>query len=105
MNDEQLRERGAVRRTVDASPGYPCRVSLVDAEIGERVILVNFEHQPANTPYRASHAVYVRENASQAQPKVGEIPEALRRRLLSVRAFDDEGMMLEADVVDGRELE
>lgn len=105
MNDEQLRQHGAVRRTVDASPGYPCRVSLMDAAMGESVILVHFEHQPANTPYRASHAIYVREGAKQAQPKAGEIPEVLRRRLLSVRAFDDAGMMLNADVVDGRELE
>lgn len=104
MNDEQLREHGAVRRIVDASPGFPCRVSLVDAAIGESVILLHFEHQPANTPYRASHAIYVRESATQAQPKAGEIPEVLRRRLLSVRAFDEAGMMLEADVVDGREL-
>lgn len=105
MNDEQLREHGAVRRTVDASPGYPCRVSLVDAAIGESVILVHFEHQPANTPYRAGHAIYVREDATQARPNAGEIPEVLRRRLLSVRAFDDAGMMLEADVVEGRDLE
>ena len=105
MNDAQLQEHGAVRRTVDASPGYPCRVSLVDAAIGERVILVHFEHQPANTPYRASHAIYVREGATQAQPKAREIPDVLRRRLLSVRAFDDAGMMLEADVVEGRDLE
>ena len=105
MNDAQLRERRAVRRTVDASPGYPCRVSLMDAAIGESVILVNFEHQPADTPYRASHAIFVREGAAQARPKVGEIPEVLRRRLLSVRAFDAADMLLEADVVDGRELE
>jgi hypothetical protein len=105
MTDEQLRQHGAVRRTVDASPGYPCRVSLMDAAIGESVILVHFEHQPANTPYRAGHAIYVREDATQARPNAGEIPEVLRRRLLSVRAFDDAGMMLEADVVEGRDLE
>lgn len=105
MNDAQLREHRAVRRTVDASPGYPCRVSLVDAAIGESVILVHFEHQPADTPYRASHAIFVRESAVQARPEAGEIPEVLRRRLLSVRAFDAADMLLAADVVDGRELE
>jgi hypothetical protein len=105
MSDAELRQRGALRRIVDAKPGFPCRVSLEDAEIGERVVLLNFEHQSADSPYRAQHAVYVRENAIEAHPAVGEVPEVLRRRLLSVRAYDSAGMMIEADVVDGRELE
>jgi hypothetical protein len=33
------------------------------------------------------------------------VPEVLRLRLLSVRAFDEMGMMLDADVVHGRDLE
>jgi hypothetical protein len=101
MDDAQLRERGAMRRIADSTPAFPCRVSLADASAGETVILLNFEHQSADTPFRASHAIYVRKGASQAQPKAREIPQMLRRRLLSVRAFDDDGMMLEADVVDG----
>jgi len=105
LSDAQLRAHGAVRRVVDQKPGFPCRVSLEDAEVGERVLLVNFEHQAAATPYRARHAVFVREHALEAQPAVGEIPEVLRRRLISVRAFDAAGMMVDADVVDGQLLE
>ena len=67
LSDDALRDRGALRRVVDKKPGFPCRVSLVDAEIGETVLLVHYEHQSARTPFRASHAVYVRENAVQAQ--------------------------------------
>ena len=105
LSDAELRRRGAVRRVADRTPGFPCRVSLRDAEPGETVILLHHEHQPADTPYRAGHAIYVREGAVEARPAVGEVPEVLRRRLLSVRAFDADGMMTGADVVDGAALE
>ena len=95
---------GIERLVVDQTPGYPCRVSLQDAEIGDTVLLLNFEHQPAATPYRASHAIYVREWADEADPGVDEVPDSLRIRLLSVRAFDSGGMMVDADVVDGHAL-
>lgn len=105
LSDAELWRRGAVRQVADRTPGFPCRVSLEDAEPGETVLLVHHEHQPADTPYRASHAVYVREGAVEARPAAGEVPAVLRRRLLSVRAFDAEGMMADADVVEGAALE
>jgi uncharacterized protein DUF1203 len=103
MSDEELQSHGAVRRTA-ADSGYPCRISLTDAKVGDEVILVNYEHQDADTPYRSRHAVYVR-RGEQRYDQAGEIPEQLRKRLLSVRAFDEAGMMVEADVVEGRMLE
>jgi Protein of unknown function (DUF1203) len=105
LTDEELAARGAVRQIVDKSPGFPCRVSLTDAKVGEVVLLTNYEHQPASSPYRSHHAVFVREGAREAHPRTGEIPEVLASRLLSVRAFDGKGMMRDAEVVDGRELE
>ena len=104
LSENALRERGACRVTADESPGYPCRVSLADAEVGERLILTHFEHQPADTPYRASHAIFVREGVERAVPDVDEVPESLASRLLSVRAFDARGFLLEGDVADGRAL-
>ena len=100
-----LADHRAVRRIADASPGYPCRVSLRDAEPGESLVLVNYEHHATDSPFRASHAVYVREHAEPAVLEVGEVPVMLRSRLLSLRAFDAAGMLVAADVVDGRELE
>lgn len=105
LNDAELAAKGAVRQVADAHPGYPCRVSLTDAEVGEMVILVHFEHHSAATPFRASHAVYVRPTASEAVLAAGEVPLSLRSRLLSVRAFDARGMMIKADVVEGGALE
>jgi hypothetical protein len=104
LSDQELAARGALRRVAEEKPGYPCRVSLTDAEPGQEVILTHFEHQPADTPYRASHAIYVRKG-EQTYDAVDRVPEQLRLRLLSVRAFDEKGLMVGADVVDGKELE
>lgn len=101
LSDGELAKTRAIRIVVDSYPGYPCRVSLVDAEIGEIVILLNFEHQSGDSPYRASHAIFVRENAEQAFPCVGTIPESLQTRLISIRAFDKRHHMIASDVVDG----
>jgi len=105
MNDAQLAERHIVRTMVDVKPGFPCRITLEDAEPGESVLLLNYEHQSAATPYRSSHAIFVRENARHRYDEVGRVPSVLRSRVLSVRAFDATGMMIDADVVDGSELE
>jgi len=105
MSTEELGKIRAKRMVADAKPGYPCRVSLTDAEIGETVILVNFEHQVGDSPYRASHAIFVREKAEQAFPTVGAIPEVLTLRLISMRAFDENDYMVASDIVDGTRLE
>jgi Protein of unknown function (DUF1203) len=104
LPDQSLATRGIIRRTADKRPGFPCRVSLRDADIGESVLLLNYEHLRVPSPYRSRHAIYVREHATEYQPKIDEIPEVLQIRLLSVRAFDNSGMMVNADVVDGVEL-
>jgi len=104
LSDEELAARGAVRRIADAKPGYPCRVSLTDAEPGQEVILTHFEHHPVDSPFRASHAIYIRKG-EETYDAVDQVPEQLRLRLLSVRAFDAKGMLVGADVVDGKQLE
>lgn len=105
MTEAELASRGAVKRIVDERPGFPCRVSLEDAHPGETVILVNHEHLAVASPYRSRHAIYVRENAKRPKLDINEIPEVMRTRLLSLRAFDEAGMMLDADVVQGRDVE
>jgi hypothetical protein len=104
LSDAELAKQAIVRHTADKSPGFPCRVSLRDAEPGETLLLLNYEHLAVASPYRSSHAIYVREYAEEARVAVNEVPEVLRRRLLSLRAFDKQGMLLDADVVDGREV-
>ena len=57
LSDSELAANMAVRQIATTKPGFPCRVSLADAEVGEELILVNYEHQPSASPYRAAHAV------------------------------------------------
>ena len=102
---ESLAKKNIQRMTVDSKPGYPCRVSLQDAEIGETVLLLNFEHQPANSPYRSSHAIFVRENVTHTASIEGEIPDLLKIRMLSVRSFDTAGNMVDAELTAGADLE
>ena len=105
LSDAALAERAIVRRVADARPGFPCRITLEDADPGETLLLLNYKHLPVSSPYRASHAIYVREGAREAAEYVDAVPEQLSRRLLSVRAFDGAGMMVEADVIDGGALD
>ncbi len=105
LSDERLAALRVRRCIVDAKPGFPDRVELRDLEPGETALLLNFTHQPADTPYRASHAIFVREGARSAFEAVDSVPEAIRTRLISLRAFDEAGEMVDADVVDGRDIE
>ena len=103
LSDTELEARHA-RRMIAQNGGYPCRISLTDATPGEAVILVNYEHHRANSPYRSSFAVYVREHEERFDA-IGEIPLQLRKRTLSLRAYDAAGMLHTADIVEGHELE
>jgi hypothetical protein len=106
LSDAALAEQGVLRRTVDANPGFPCRVSLEDAEPGDTVLLMNYEHQPADSPFRARHAIYVSQGAREARRTVDAIPGAIRRRaFISLRAFDAAGMLVDAEVAPGEALE
>ena len=100
MSAEELRQVGAVRSIV-ASDGLPCRVSLEHAAVGDEILLLNYEHMPATTPYRSRHAIYVSRGAKRAFDEVDVVPETILCRLVSVRAFDAADMMIDAEVLEG----
>lgn len=102
LSDAELAAQGGVRRIADGN--YPCRVSLTDSEPGDELLLVNYEHHRVSSPYRMRFAIYVREG-DRTYDRINEIPEQLRKRMLAVRAFDGEGMMVGRSLADGRELE
>ena len=105
LSDDEL-AAGDIRRAVADGPNaYPCRVSLRDAQPGERLLLLPYEHHAVATPYRASGPIFVREAAADATFPLDEVPDQLRRRLLSIRAYGEDGMMRIADVVEGRDIE
>ncbi len=105
LSDEALKAHGVQRYAVDASPGFPDRVQLRDLEIGEFALLLNYQHQSANTPFRASHAIFIAEGATQAASFENQVPPVMQRRVLSVRAFDAAHMMVDGEVIDGQQLD
>ena len=104
LTDVELQSRNARRIIAQSDGGYPCRISLCDAAPGDELILTHYQHHAVESPFRASHAIYVRAD-QERYDRVDSIPEQLRRRLLSLRAFDGEAMLVDADVVDGPALE
>jgi|SRR5690348_7284255 len=94
LSDDELAERGIVRMTVTQKPSFPCRVSLEDREIGEQVLLLNHVSHDVANPYRASHAIFVAD-AEQAE-FADRVPPVFETRVLSLRAFDRDGMMADA---------
>ena len=96
LSDEELSKRGIVRMIVDQKPSYPCRVSLTDRDIGESVLLVNHVSHDVANPYRASHAIFVTDGATEAEEYVDEVPPVFEPRVLSLRGFGKDGMMIDA---------
>jgi hypothetical protein len=105
QSEAELQTIGARRMVADKKPGFPCRVSLVDAEPGDEVLLLPFTHHDVTSPYRSAGPIFVRVKAETARPEVNEVPAMIRSRLLSIRGYDSAGMMLISNVVDGSELE
>ncbi|MGO1073468.1 DUF1203 domain-containing protein [Lysobacter sp. CA199] len=105
LDDHQLRAHGMRRVVADSPNGYPCRVSLCDAEPGETLVLLTYEHHACDGPYRASGPIFVREQAARAARYQDELPPVLRTRHLSLRAYDGEGWMLAARALDGDQAE
>ena len=104
MTEIELKKISATRMIVTSKPGFPCRISLEDAEINEEVILFPYEHHKVATPYKSSGPIFVRKNAKKAKLKINEIPLMLNHRLLSLRIYNVHGMMIDAKTVKGNEL-
>ena len=96
MADDELAARAIVRMTVTEKPSFPCRVTLEDREIGEQVLLLNHVSHDVANPYRASHAIFVMQGEIEAAEFIDEVPPVLDTRILSLRGFDDQGMMAQA---------
>lgn len=96
---EELLEMGAIRVVADANDGFPCRVTLQDAREGDSLILLNYISHDVPGPYRTAYAIFVREHEA-AGEGAGEgtvwadaLPPILQDRVLSLRAFDADGLL------------
>ena len=105
LSDEELATRGVVRMTVTEKPSFPCRITLEDRDVGETVLLLNHVSHDVANPYRASHAIFVGEGAGAAAKYVDDVPPVFAPRVLSLRGFDSEGMMVEASLAQPGEAD
>jgi hypothetical protein len=101
LSDEQLTQRSIKRCFADESPGFPCRISLEDAQVGEKLLLLPYVHQAADSPYRASGPIFIRRGVQQRKLPVGDVPSYVTNRLMSVRAYDSEHTIVDASVSEG----
>ncbi len=96
MMDGELAARGAMRVTAPASKGYPCRVSLRDADEGDELILLNHVSHDVDGPFRTTYAIYVRRDAEAPASFTDEAPAYLDSRTLSLRGFGADGLLKNA---------
>ena len=104
LSKEALKANEAALVIANAKPGFPCRVSLQEAEIGEEVLLINYRHHQAPSAYAASGPIFVRKGVSTAQMTENELPPILAHRQLSIRAYGHGGHMMKSRVVSGKQL-
>ncbi|MEM7299842.1 MAG: DUF1203 domain-containing protein [Pseudomonadota bacterium] len=105
LSDKELATNNAVRMTADEAFGFPDRIEMREVSIGESVLLVNHVSLPDASPYRASHAIFVREGAEKKWTGENEIPPILAKRLLSLRGFDRDAMIVDAEIAEGDAIE
>jgi hypothetical protein len=101
LDDKALAQNNMSRVIADADFGYPDRVSLKDAKIGDELILLNYAHQTAKTAFAATGPVFVGKGSAYATLAINEVSDSLAKRQLSLRAYDESGMMVDAEVIDG----
>jgi uncharacterized protein DUF1203 len=104
-SERELTGQGFRRMKADSKPGFPCRVTLEDAEPGESVLLLSYPHLAVGSPYDATGPIFVRENARESFNRADSVPPVLRGRFLSLRAYGQDGMMIDADTIDGGQVE
>lgn len=105
LEEAALAAQGIRRMVAPPDAGYPCRVRLIDVPAGTSLLLLSYQHQPANSPYRASGPIFVSEGAYETAVVEDAVPDLMRKRILSVRAYDADDLIVDADVVDGQEAD
>jgi hypothetical protein len=96
MSDAELQAINACRVTATAGHGFPCRISLRDADEGDSLILFHHVSHDVQTPYRSAYAVYVREAAVEAATYHDETPPVFDGRPIALRGFDGNGILRDA---------
>lgn len=101
---DELRSQGGVPYIADVQPGFPCRQCLRDADVGDELILVSYDPFTTDSPYRSASPIFLHSAPCESPGATDALPPQLTSRQLSVRAFDEDEMMIDAAVIDGSAL-
>ncbi len=105
LSEAEFAKRGVIRKNVTEKPGFPCRITLEDPEVGETVLLMNYESHTADTPYRSAYAIYVREAATAPARLTDELPQVFANRPIALRIFNADGMLVGATLARGADID
>src|SRR3954447_14827469 len=98
-------QSGPAGRRVVADGPSPCRRCLRNAAVGDELILLPYDPFTVRSPYTGEGPVYVHAEGCEAhRPEVDVLPEQVHGRVFSVRSYDEEAMMVDAEVVPGEAL-
>ena len=104
-SDAELKALNIERIIADAPNCYPDRITMRDAKVGDSLLLLNHQHQPANSPYQSSHAIFVLEGADTPYSATDTIPPVMAHRLLSLRGFNAADKIEDGRVVEGAQAD
>ncbi|MCU7373782.1 DUF1203 domain-containing protein [Paucibacter sp. O1-1] len=99
MTAEELASRDIDTHIADDD--VPCRISLSAPAAGTRVLLINYHHLDAKSPYASAGPIFISEEAGSQGRYLNFLPPVLASRLLSTRAYDEADRMLDAQVCEG----
>ena len=101
MGAPNLRDQAADGRH---EVGRRQEVDVADVHaVGEELLLLNHAHQTiATSPYRAAGPIFVSRSGRPGTYQ-GELAPMLRDRLLSLRAYDENAFIVDAEVAEGAE--
>lgn len=92
-------------QVADEPNAFPCRHCLRDAEPGEPMLLASYSPFQTQNTYREIGPVFVHADRCARHADERAIPDQLRRRLLALRGYDRNQILLAGEVVPGAEVE
>lgn len=107
LDDTREREVAAGRAVSPEADGdrFPVRCCLRDVDNAEDVLLLSVRPPSADSPYAAASPVYVHREPCDGRHANGEVPEVLRGRLLSLRAYTSDHMITGTTIEQGSHVE
>lgn len=100
LSDDELPAHNARRMIANSKPGFPCRMTLEDAEPGESLLLVGHRIERPGSPYQFEYAIFLREQADAAAIYDDRVPPVIETRRVAMRGFDESGLVAQVELAE-----